>query len=74
MSKKLGLTMQVHAHSMHMSNLRLQASQSEPHINQLYEKITVLMYVCMYVAIRCPHVHHACACVHMFVTRTRGKY
>ena len=28
------------------------ASLSEPHTNQYYEKIAVLMYVCMYVAIR----------------------
>ena len=41
------------------------ASRSEPHTNQYYEKIAVLMYVCvcvcMYVAIRRPRVHHACA-------------
>ena len=40
------------------------ASRSEPHTNQYYEKITVLMYiVCMRVAIRRPRVHHTCACV-----------
>ena len=37
-------------------------SRSEPHTNQFYKKIAVLMYVCMYVcmyvAIRRPRVHH----------------
>ena len=35
------------------------ASQNEPHTNQYYEKIAVLMYV----PIRRPRVHHTCACV-----------
>ena len=44
-------------------------SRSEPHINHTNEKITVLMYVCIYVymcvcvcvAIHSPCAHHACA-------------
>ena len=39
------------------------ASLSEPHTNHCYEKIAVLMYVCMYVAIRRPRVYSACAYV-----------
>jgi hypothetical protein len=39
------------------------ASRSEPHTNQYYEKIAVLMYLsmylCLYVAIRRPRVYHA---------------
>ena len=38
------------------------ASRSEPHTNHHYEKIAVLMYVSIYVAIRRPRVHHARAC------------
>ena len=44
-------------------------SQSEPHINHLYEKIAVLMYVCMYVCVCVPirrlRDHHACMCAQM---------
>ena len=39
------------------------ASLSESHTNHCYEKIAVLMYVCMYVAIRRPCVYSACAYV-----------
>ena len=38
------------------------ASLSEPHTNRVYEKIAVLLYVCMCVsAIRRPRVFYACA-------------
>ena len=46
------------------------ASRNKPHINHIYERVTVLMYMCMYVhvcvyvAIRRPHAHHAHARVH----------
>ena len=41
------------------------ASRSKTHSYHSYEKIAVPMYVCMYVAIRCPCVHHAqCACAY----------
>ena len=41
------------------------ASRSEPHTNQYYEKITVHIYLAMYVAICCPRVHHARACTYV---------
>ena len=40
-------------------------SRSKPHTNHSCKKIAVPMYVCMYVAIRCPRVHYAvCTCTY----------
>ena len=41
------------------------ASLSEPHTNRVYEKIAVLLYVCMYVCV-CPRY-----VVHVFFTHAR---
>ena len=54
-----------------MCGLVIEASLSEPHTNQHYEKIAILMYVCMYMYVclyvcndtssTCLLAHNACA-------------
>ena len=59
---------QVHVHNIIQLHIHVHiqchnwVSQSDPRTNHVYEKITVPMYVCMYVAIRRPRVRHTCAC------------
>ena len=42
-------------------------SQSEPHINHLYEKIAVLMYVCVCVSQYVVHVLNTHVCVRKLI-------